>query len=69
MLLLLQKNKAFENVSLGRLQEKKRKRPNFEFDTLTTTVRNILTYAQHKKTDSYQLKLSGSVLLLSRSQP
>ena len=35
----LTKNKTFANVILGKLQEKKRKYPNFEFDILTTSVK------------------------------
>ena len=46
----------------------KRKETNFEFDILTTSVKNIVTYVQYEKMDYYQLKLCGSVLL-SCSQP
>ena len=38
-MLLLQKNKTFANVLLGKLPEKKSKDPNFEFDILTTSVK------------------------------
>ena len=47
----LTKNKTFANVLLGKLQEKKRKHPNFEFDILRTSVKNIVTYVQYKKMD------------------
>ena len=45
----LAKNKTFANVLIGKLQEKKRKHPNFEFDILTTSVKNIVSYFQYEK--------------------
>ena len=33
---------------------KKRKHPNFEFDILTTSGKNIVTYVQYEKMDKYQ---------------
>ena len=47
----LTKNKTFANVLLGKLQEKKRKQTNFEFDILTTSVKDIATYVQYEKMD------------------
>ena len=37
----LTKNKTFANVLAGKLQEKKRKHPNLEFEITTTTVTNL----------------------------
>ena len=48
----LTNNKTFATVLLGKLQEKKGKHPNFEFDILTTSVKNIITYVQYEKMDN-----------------
>ena len=45
----LTKNKTFANVLAGKLQEKKRKHPNFEFEITTTTVTKVLTNVKCKK--------------------
>ena len=37
----LTKNKTFANALAGKLQEKKRKHPNLEFEITTTTVTNL----------------------------
>ena len=34
------KNKTLTNILLKKLQEKKNKHPNFEFDIITTTTNN-----------------------------
>ena len=47
----LTKNKTFANVLAGKLQEKKRKHPNFEFEITTTTVTKILTKTKYEKMD------------------
>ena len=36
---------------IGNLQEKKRKHRNFEFDILTTSVKNIITCFEYEKMD------------------
>ena len=45
----LTKSKTFANVLLGKLQEKKRKHSNFEFEILTTIVTNIATDVKYEK--------------------
>ena len=45
----LTKNKTFANVLAGKLQEKKRKHPNFEFEITTTTVTNVVTDRKYEK--------------------
>ena len=47
----LTKNKKFANVLAGKLQEKKRKHPNFEFEITTTTVTKVITNAKYDKVD------------------
>ena len=45
------KNKTFANVLVGKLQEKKRKHPNFESEITTTTVTKVVTNVKHKRMD------------------
>ena len=47
----LTKNKTFANVLAGKLQEKKRKHPNFEFEIATTTVTKVVTNVKYEKMD------------------
>ena len=47
----LTKNKTFANVLAGRLQEKKRKHRNFEFEITTATVTKVVTNVKYEKTD------------------
>ena len=47
----LTKNKTFANVLAGKLQEKKRKHPNFEFEITTTTVTKVVTNVKYEKMD------------------
>ena len=47
----LTKNKTFANVLAGKLQEKKRKHPNFEFEITTTTVTKVVTNVKYEKID------------------
>ena len=63
----LTKNKTFANVLLGKLPEKKRKETNFEFDILTTSVQNIVTYVQYENwiNINYTMWFNTSSLMLS----
>ena len=63
----LTKNKIFANVLLGKLPEKKRKETNFEFDILTTSVKNIVTYVQYENwiNINYTMWFNTSSLMLS----
>ena len=47
----LTKKKTFANVLAGKLQEKKRKHPNFEFEITTTTVTKVVTNVKYEKMD------------------
>ena len=47
----LTKNKTFPNVLAGKLQEKKRKHPNFEFEITATTVAKVVTNVKYEKMD------------------
>ena len=47
----LAKKKTFANVLAGKLQEKKRKHPNFEFEITTTTVTKVVTNVKYEKMD------------------
>ena len=47
----LTKNKTFANVLAGKLQEKKRKHQNFEFEITTTTVTKVVTNVKYEKMD------------------
>ena len=48
---VLTKNKTFANVLAGKLQEKKRKHPNFEFEITTTTLTKVITNVKYEKMD------------------
>ena len=47
----LTKNKTFAYALAGKLQEKKRKHPNFEFEITTTTVTKVVTNVKYEKLD------------------
>ena len=54
----LTKSKTFANVLAGKLQEKKRKHPNFEFEitTTTTTVTKVVTNVKYEKNGLISIK-------------
>ena len=52
------KSKTFANILLGKLQEKKRQHPNFEFEILTAIVTNIATDMKYEKIHYYQIPIS-----------
>ena len=47
----LTKSKTFANVLLAKLQEKKRKHSNFEFEIPTAVVTNIAIDVKYEKSD------------------
>ena len=47
----LTKNKTFANALAGKLQEKKKKHPNFEFEITTATVTKVVTNVKYEKMD------------------
>ena len=47
----LTKNKTFANVLAGKLQGKKKKHPNFEFEITTATVTKVVTNVKYENMD------------------